>query len=165
MSGGFPRRPSLDSFGPQLQDTRVIRNPGAEAGSDLLNLMRFQLAGAGLMVARAWAVIDGTGGVITLAAHAESWNPKGLTAAPYTPPVAVRTSTGLYTLTYQATYPDDAGALVGLGISETWSRPLRSANVRDAATTFTGNVITVNLKEFQAGSYVAVDGRVLVALL
>jgi len=164
---GFPNRPGRKTFGPQLKNARAIANPELEADADTFNLLFAQIAGAGLMVARAWALIDGTGGSTTarIVAHAESWNPDQNTAAPYTPPQLGYTSTGIYTLTYQPTYPDDSGSAVATGILAPWAIVTGTSNVRNAVASVAGAVITVRLKEFSAGAFNVIDGPVLVGFM
>jgi hypothetical protein len=161
MSNGFPNRPGRSTFGAPLVNAKPVRNPTLNPDADIFNLAFFQIAGMGLMVPRAWVYFDGTP-TARIIARAESWNPDAKTAAPYTPPVLARTSTGLYTLTYLSTYPDDSGSQVSLSPVAPVGLQVGSANVRNVAVTASGPVLTINLKEFQAGNFVAVDGQVLV---
>lgn len=160
MSGGFPNRPGRRTFGPILKNASPVKNPELQPDADKFNLGFFQIAGSGLMVPRAWALVDGTGGggSARLVAHAESWNPDGDQPAP----VFAYTSTGLYTLTYQASYLDDNGASVVVSPIASAGLPVDSANVRNVAVSRSGGVFTIRLKEFSAGSYSVVDGPALV---
>lgn len=163
---GFPRRPGLATFGPTLRDPIPLRNPETQVGADLLNLLKYQVAGLGLMGLRAWALIDSTGGVTpVIQARAESWNPDAKSSAPYTAPTPGRSGVGALTLAYAASYPDEKGNLVSTAITVPVAFAVNRSAVRDAAATVSGNTISVTLREFSAGAFNAVDGAVLVGFL
>lgn len=112
---GFPTRHSLDAFGPFPRD-----NFGGVRGDDkvcvnkeYLNLLFWQVAGAGLMVPKAWFVFDTVNGADpTIIEHHETWRPKDDGPAP-TP---VRTGEGVWTFTYAGTVADMDGAMVSPGL-------------------------------------------------
>lgn len=160
MSGGWPRRPGLTAFGPKMQNVRPVRNPQTDPDANVLNLYRFQVAGMGLVCCRAFASID-TSGSATLVNHGEVWNSDGSQPAP----VLARTGTGVVTLTYLATYPDDTGEAQAFSITDVAGVQSSSANVRHVAPTWSGLVITARLKEFSGGSFSAVDGRLILFIL
>ncbi|HEX4334686.1 MAG TPA: hypothetical protein VH062_02165 [Polyangiaceae bacterium] len=163
---GSPRRPSLDSFGPQLRDQKPVTNPETQIGADMLNLVRFQLAGLGLTSFRAWALIDSTGGVTpVISARAESWNPNTKTGAPYLPPIPGRTGVGALSLQYASSYPDENGVQQSTSIVCALAFPVNRTTVRDAAASVSGSTISIALKEFGGGTFAAVDGAVLVVIL
>lgn len=163
---GFPRRPSIASFGPDLRDPKVITNPETQVGADLMNLIRYQVAGLGLMSLRAWALIDSTGGVTpVIKARAESWNPLALSSAPYLPPTPGRSGVGALTLAYASSYPDENGVAQATSILVAVAFAVNRTTVRDAAATVSGSTITIALKEFGGGTFAAVDGAVFVGFM
>lgn len=163
---GSPLRPSLASFGPTLREPKVITNPETQVGAGLMNLIRYQVAGAGLMMLRAWALIDSTGGVTpVILARAESWNPDGKTSAPYLAPVPGRSGVGALTLAYATSYPDENGVQQATSILVPIALAVNRTTVRDAAATVSGGIISIALKEFSAGTFSAIDGAVFVGFM
>jgi hypothetical protein len=166
---GFPNRPSRDDFGPPFVDTRPIRNPATQVGQKLLELIAFQTTGLGLVAARAFVIFDATAGGANppIVANAEAWNTKKSSAAPYLPPVIARSALGIYTVTYQATYPDEAGNAKAISILDAYGAPLGSSNVRHVAATVSAGVITAKLREsdLATGAWSSVDGKVIVWML
>jgi hypothetical protein len=156
MSNGFPNRPSRSSFGPTLENAKPVRDPVRNPDADNFNLAFFQIAGCGLVVPRAWAFIDGAAGA--LLKNAEAWNANNANPAP----LFAKSATGVYTLTYLSTYPDDAGQTKVLAPFAPAGMAVNRSTVRDVAVSLSGTTLTINLKEFSAGVYAAVDGQVLV---
>src|SRR5271170_4576706 len=102
---GFPSRPTLDAFGPTLRNRGAVRDPTRDVGADLLNLMRWQLAGVGAcsplsFVAATFTAPD----AIAIAAQANAWQGAA--------PTLTRSSAGVYVVGYEATYPDKDGNTV-----------------------------------------------------
>lgn len=126
---GFPTRHSLDGFGPHPR-----RNFGNVRGNDAnclndnyLNLMHWQLAGANLMVPKAWFVFDTVNGADpTMIEHHEAWRPKDDGPAP----TALRTGEGVWTFTYAATVKDMDGVDVSPGLR--YAEPSLQADTADA---------------------------------
>ncbi len=106
---GFPLLPSRQAFGEILEATPEL-NPRTDIGGARFNLAWWQLAGAGLMVARALVLVSSAGAIVSAA---EAWNPnQDLTMHP----VVVHPATGCYALIYPSSALDDLGVsrLVGL---------------------------------------------------
>ncbi len=101
---GWPTRISRSALGPQFQERTKVSDPSKEVGQAFFNLSCWQLAGAGLMVPKAWALFHWTGAAIVLDASAEAWDPESGVV-----PTVTRTSAGIYVVTYAATYPDENG--------------------------------------------------------
>lgn len=103
--GGFPVRPDRSAFGPDAVDRFAVRDPTRELAASIGNLLFWQVAGMGIVCARAVVkiAIDGLG-VPTIAASAEAWDPKGL----YIPTITDG-GPGSYLVSYAATYPDKDG--------------------------------------------------------
>lgn len=156
--GGYPNRPSRTSFGPKLKNPKPVTNPETQADAGAFNLDFWQISGAGLMVPRAWAVLDATSGTMTMPANAEAWNPNKTQAAP-TP---ARSGVGLYTLAYAASYLDNNDSSIGLAIVAAMAFPLNSISRRIAPSTVAGTTITINLRSSPADALV--DGAVMVFL-
>ena len=102
---GFPIRPTLDAFGPTLRNRGAVRDPTRDVGADLLNLIRWQLAGLGVcsplaLVAATFTAPD----VIAIAAQANGWQGAA--------PAITRSSAGVYVVQYELSYPDKDGTLV-----------------------------------------------------
>ena len=103
---GFPVRPDRLAFGPKPVNRYPVRDSAKELdGPTVGDLMMWQLAGCGLMVPRAMAIIAiDAFDVATLKSSAEAWDP----ASAYLPTLA-HPGFGTFTLTYAATYPDKDG--------------------------------------------------------
>lgn len=113
---GFPSRPDLAAFGPDAVNTRAVRDPSRELDAASWNLLRFQVAGLGLIAPRAYLEFLATAAV-TISARAEAWNPRGLISAPFTAPVITRVGTGNYNVVYASPVVDEAGASVALSFT------------------------------------------------
>lgn len=110
---GFPNRPDLATFGPDAVNTRAIRDPSRELSASTFNLMKFQLAGIGIVQPRAFVKLTAADPTVLLG-RAEAWNPRGLTSAPFLNPEIVRVGTGNYDVTYASPVTDESGASVAL---------------------------------------------------
>jgi hypothetical protein len=104
--GGFPSRPSLSNFGPTLENAVPVRDPSRELDAAVFNLLRQQVAGMGLLVPRVIAKLTVANPTLLLA-HAEAWNPEGLTTGEFAAPTPAFVSTGRCTLTYSQQVPDE----------------------------------------------------------
>jgi hypothetical protein len=113
---GFPARPDLATFGPDAVNTRAVRDPSRELDAATWNLLRFQVAGLGVISPRAYLEFLATA-AMTISARAEAWNPRGLTSAPFTPPTITRVGTGNYSVVYASPVTDQAGASVALSFT------------------------------------------------
>lgn len=113
---GYPTRPARADFGPTMVDTSPVRDASRQLDAARLNLLTWQTAGAGLMSPLAWifATFNTTS---VVHAHAESWNPDGLTSAPYyTPPQITRLGQGDYRIAWPQTVLDKDGVERSLSI-------------------------------------------------
>lgn len=110
---GFPNRPGLSSFGPNVVNTRPVRDPSRELHADTFNLMRFQIAGMGLVVPRAFLHFTADNPAVQLA-RAETWNPSASTASPFDDPSITRQATGNYNVEYTSPVTDRDGNSVAL---------------------------------------------------
>lgn len=113
---GFPNRPDLATFGPDAVNTRAVRDPSRELDASTWNLLRFQVAGLGIITPRAYLQFLTTAEV-TISARAEAWNPRGLTSAPFTAPAITRVGAGNYNVIYASPVTDQAGASVALSFT------------------------------------------------
>jgi hypothetical protein len=152
---GLPTRPSLTSFGTKRKDRTPPRSAEHDVGAAFINLVRWTLAGLGQSSPRAWALCTVSGTSITLTAQGNAWHGSA--------PTPGRSSTGVYTLTYAATYPDaDSVAastnLLGAVVSPRGgSNPLtHDWNITD------GRIVTVRL--FRAATGAPEDGSFMVSV-
>jgi len=108
MSAGFPVRPTAAQIGPVMQQLVPVRNPDTDLSADTWNLVRFQVAGAGLMVPRVLFKVTVDNPMVLLA-RSEAWNPDGLATGSYADPSIAYVSTGRGTVEYPSTMPDQLG--------------------------------------------------------
>lgn len=126
---GFPTRPSRAAFGPVYVNRSPIRQPSRDVGADALNLLAWQTAGLGVVGERAWALLNWDGTTLTLAASGECWDASGLVV-----PAISRISAGVYVVTYEATYPDEIGAVVSTNLVAAEAFAQATADLRTQAT-------------------------------
>lgn len=107
---GFPNRPVRTLYGPTMVNTRPVRDRSREVDAATVNLERWQLAGAGLMVPRAVILLDGA--TASIVYRAEAWNPDAVVDATHPDPTVTKLTTGTYAVEYEATYPDHDGTAV-----------------------------------------------------
>lgn len=134
---GFPLRAGRDDFGPTMQDTAPVRDATRQLDADRVNLLMWQTAGAGITAPLAWAVVflSATPASLVVQAHAEAWNPHGLSSDPYyTPPVLSRFGLGEYRIDWPATVLDRNGDEVELGIVGGFAAPVGLHNVHVSVT-------------------------------
>jgi hypothetical protein len=103
--GGFPTRPTRDSFGPTYEQARPADDPSQELEADPLNLLCHQSAGIGLIAPRAIIVAEYTGGQWVYTYRAEAWNPKSAQAHPE----ITRDGAGDYHVDFASSYLDKDG--------------------------------------------------------
>jgi hypothetical protein len=107
-TNGFPTRPVRDAFGPDPVNQYPVRDPNKELdGETIGRLMMHQLSGMGQTVDLADLIFVGSTQAISY--RSEAWNPKRVTIAPFANPGIVRSSAGLYVVTYEEEYPDHKG--------------------------------------------------------
>jgi hypothetical protein len=105
MSLTFPRRFLRSALGPKLRNNYAVENPETDIGAEAFNAAFAALAGINLMVPRAVFVGVWGGSTFTIAEQEEAWNDDH----DQTHPTPARTSAGLYTYTFAATYLDEDG--------------------------------------------------------
>lgn len=100
---GFPNVPSRAAFGPEpLINKSEVNDNRKEIGAGTFNLAWWQLAGCGLCVDAAYAIIDSGGNLLH---SGEVWDPNGLVA-----PSVAHPGAGVYELTYPASAVDETNA-------------------------------------------------------
>src|SRR5262245_11412070 len=97
---GYPVRPSLDTFGAEKSAGAANIKPEKTILPAEWNLMRWQAAGLGMVAPLAWAYVQGSDGARL--GSGEAWNPRG---DDLKRPTCARSSTGIYTVTFAASYP------------------------------------------------------------
>ena len=110
---GFPTRTTRAAFGPTKRNASVgLVTPEYHAGATEINLDYWQTAGMSLAICRAWALVTWDGATsVSLTAAGEAWDP---TAA--AEPTVARSSAGVYTVTYAATYVDETDTAVSTSL-------------------------------------------------
>jgi hypothetical protein len=145
--GGFPNRPALSTFGPDAVNTRAIRDPERELSAEQWNLLKFQVAGLGIVLPRAHLRFTAVASP-QLLARAEAWNPRGLTSAPFANPTLTRVAQGNYDVTYTSPVTDMDGASVALSFTHGFGFPLTESStlfryVQVTPKTGTANAVKV----------------------
>jgi hypothetical protein len=113
---GFPRRATtINALGPELENTGPIRNPKRHVSAGILNLMRWQVAGSGLVVPRVVIQVSltdvDTTPVIETAQQLLSWDSPG----DLDPVTWVYDDPGKYSWTFPSgSYEDQNGDAVTL---------------------------------------------------
>lgn len=88
----------------------------------------------------AWILLRGTDGARL--ASSESWNPDGVSALR---PTSSRSSTGIYIVTYAASYPDEGGISTPLALVAGRASPQTNTANLGAVTSLAGNIATVKV--------------------
>jgi len=120
---GFPTRTGRGGYGPDPINSRPVRDPARQLdGETVGRLMFWQLGGLGLVAPIATFGATVTGSAVSLAWHAEAFQPAGGNG-----PTLTYTSAGVYAVSYSASYPDETsnasplvlrgGAAIALGAS------------------------------------------------
>lgn len=111
---GFPNRPDLAALGPTVVNLHPVGNPEKEATAAQWNLLRWQVAGLGLVAMRAHLIFAAAAGSQPIRWRQEAWNPRALTTTPHQDPTITRIGTGQYDVVYNSPVPDELGELVAL---------------------------------------------------
>lgn len=170
---GFPLRPNRNSLGQaKVEDLGTVAgDPERDIGANEINVLAWQTAGAGKTADLAWVSIFGDDG--SRLAGGEAWNPRD-DAALY--PACARLSSGIYTVTVAAEYPDERvmigdvlSAMSPLTIKGAWATPQVSgtpviATARVSGPTSGQWVITVSVYLIGVGGATLLDCDVLVGL-
>lgn len=151
MGVGFPNRPDLASFGSDAVNTGAVRDPSRALDAAYWNLMKYQVAGIGLVAWRAHLRFVANTGP-TIIARSEAWNPRGLTSAPFADPVITRLATGRYSVVYTSPVVDERGANAALSFA------YGTGFVVTASLTTLKTVVVTPLSGSSNGVHVAVFG-------
>mgnify|MGYP000882923434 CR=1 FL=1 len=156
---GFPTRLTRAAFGPTKRNLSAgLISPEYYQGANEVELSHWQVSGMSLAIHRAWALVtwDGADGAtsVSLTASGEAWDPR----AQYVPTVA-RTSAGVYTVTYAASYPDETATEVSTALLAASATP-QSSSARHATCTISSSRI-VNVFVWDAAG-IAADASFLV---
>lgn len=110
---GFPTRISRTALGPTKQNAAIgVIHPAKYIGAVETELAYWQVSGLSVAAPRAWALVTWDGATaVSLTAAGEAWDPNGASA-----PTVARTSAGVYTVTYAATYNDETGTAVSTNL-------------------------------------------------
>lgn len=160
---GFPLLPTRSTFGPTLEEWGKVTNPKREIGQATFNLAWWQIAALSQLVGISWIEVSAAGARI---ASAEGWNPNGLIGLT---PAPARTSTGLFTVTYQGTYADEPTAKNPAGVQRPFApkRPRATAlgvsggTDRDILAVASVSGLVVTVKVTVASTNVLVDAPFL----
>lgn len=114
--GGFPNRPDLASFGPDVVNTGITRDPTRQLSASTFNLIRFQVAGLGIVSMGAMLRFSALDPPVLLA-RAETWNPKGLSSDPFGDPEITRVGAGEFDIVYTSPVLDQGSAAAALSFS------------------------------------------------
>lgn len=116
MSGGFPVRISRSSLGPTPVDRAPVVDPERQLGASTGDLIMWQLAGVNVAGDLAWCSVDSTGAFVD---GGEAWDPDDDQADP----VCSRLSQGIYSVVYDATYPDREGVARTVALRAAFATP------------------------------------------
>ncbi len=104
---GFPGRPARSHFGPTYRNAQPVYDPSKELGAQAINLLCWQVAGAGRTVPLAVLLIQGDGALLL---QQLAFDPRGKLEN-----VDVeKTGTGVYKVTFEAAYPNEGGVMATL---------------------------------------------------
>lgn len=104
----FPSRFLRSLLGPKFFNAFPVENPENQVGDKQFNAAFHAVAGMNLIVSRAALIATYSGGSFQIAHQAEAWNPEAAQAHPS----LARTSAGVYTYTFAASYLDEDGVAV-----------------------------------------------------
>lgn len=150
---GFPTRPSIDALGPEMIDRARVVDPRKELDSARVNLLRWQVAGAGQVTPQAWVLAVFTEpSTIAIAAQGNAW--RGAS------PAIERTSAGIYVITYPVSAANERGDMAPLQLLGAVVSP-RGAKLGASWEITSYRVVTVTL--FDKDS-VETDGSFMVAV-
>lgn len=102
---GFPNKPSRTDFGPEYENEFPVRNPKREMGEDIVNLLMWQVAGAGVVAPKAVLVVSHSGSTVTTTHQLLAFDPNSSVS----PIPWVDAGTGQYAFTFADKYPDQNG--------------------------------------------------------
>lgn len=155
---GFPARPGRTAFGPTFEDAEPVRNPKRNVGATLVNLMAWQLAGAGLVVPRAVVACRVNGSAIAVTEQLLAWDPKRELADVTTNYLGV----GDFRLDFASTYDDESGTATPFDILRCLAFPDTDSNVIAVAKRLNATQLRVRTFTSNTGAAVDVDFTALV---
>jgi hypothetical protein len=111
---GLPTRSLRSALGPTFRDPRPIEHPEYELSAAQINLLMQMIVGAQLVMPCATIVAEWNAGTLWSYLHREEiWNTNHAQAHP----VLTRTSTGVYTCQFLASYTDLDGQAISFAAS------------------------------------------------
>ena len=155
---GFPSRPSRKQFGPERIDDGLVTDHERYVDAPTFNLDHWQTAGLGAVSPRAWALFEYTGSRMVLYASGEAWDPNGEAV-----PALGYTSTGVYTITYPATAPDEDANMVPIALVAGIAAP-QVSGAKSAFAIPRADGCTVDVTTFSGTPGSAADFKALVLL-
>lgn len=155
---GFPTRTSRTAFGPtKLNASTGVVHPAYHQAAGETNLAYWQLSGLTVGGCRAWALVTWDGATsVSLTAAGEAWDPNSASA-----PTVARSATGVYTVTYAATYPDETDSAVSTALLGAIVSPMASSSRHATWTISSSRIVNVFMWD-AAGS--AADASFLVSV-
>lgn len=151
---GSPVTPALLSFGPEFfENDGAILDPKKHVSKDQLNLWKWEIAGNSITANKAWVVVSSAGAWV---ASGAKWNPKGDAALR---PKCAKTATGVYTVTWAASYADQNGVSRQVTLYAAKAFPQTTTANIVAVASVSGVVATVKITTANTG--VAIDCQFL----
>lgn len=136
---GWPIRCTRNALGVAKENRGAIVNPKHCIPADEYMLLAWQAIGAAGAGPVAWVLVSSAGARL---ASFEAWNPNGDNTLR---PTCSRTSTGLFVVTYAASYPDETGTSTPL-VLLAGDPAVQSATKNIIANcSLAGNVVTVQV--------------------
>lgn len=105
---GSPLRPDRSSFGEVFVDSTAVRDPRKQMAARIMNLVTWQVSGAGLLMPRA-ALAFTMGVSPVILGRVEAWNPNRESTGVFADPTITRTGAGNYLVEYPTEAPDENG--------------------------------------------------------
>lgn len=153
---GFPTRHSRAAFGPTPSNKYPTRNPAKEGDAATFDLVFAMVAAASGALPLAWAILDWDGATLTLGSAFESWDQSASIV-----PIVARSAAGIYTLTYDATYPDKDAVSIATNLRGAIVVPQTTSDLRAVGSISSNRIVDVRVRD-SAGA--AADSDVLVVV-
>lgn len=137
---GSPTRISRSALGPTKRNaTTGLIHPALFQGATEVELAYWTIAGLSVASGRAWALVTWDGATsVSLTAAGESWDPNSASA-----PTVLRTATGVYTVTYAASYNDETGTAVATNLLGAAVSPQSSSSRHATWAIGSSRIVTV----------------------
>ena len=144
---GFPTRISRAVFPIwEFLSSRQLLKPEKVVSAEQFNLLAWQIIGNNIAGPFAWITWDSAG---VRLASGESWN---LNAETSKRGVSATTGTGIYTITYAATYPNDKGVETVFEHKACLPAPQSTTANLVAVGSLAGNVATIKISAGTSGT-------------